>query len=61
MKNLVSACSTLYIQWYRGGTTLPRFMNTYYAFISFSGTETAAFAYEAGLVGRGVEDWSCLM
>ncbi len=38
----------------KGGTTPPRRTYIYSALNSLSGTE-------AGLVGRGVEDWSCLM
>jgi hypothetical protein len=54
VKNLLPACSTLYGPWYRGakgGTTPPRLTNTYSAFISFSGTEAAASAYEALVPG----------
>ncbi len=49
------------VQGAKGGTKLPRPTYTYSAFNSLSGTETTASVYEAGLVGRGVEDRSCLM
>jgi hypothetical protein len=45
----------------KGGTMPPRRTYMYSALNSLSGTEAAASAYEASLVGRGVEDWSCLM